>query len=674
MDNRREKKEEVSSTSQHIWCPQPGPQLMATVCPADIICFGGSRGGGKMLSNSSKILTSKGWITHGEVKVDAVISDPRSGGNQTVIGVYPQGGMDIYRVKFNDGAKVFAGLEHLWAYVVNKSNDISQYHDFKDFISNFSLGYTQDLIERVPKEFLWIPRTDGRYFSEFSYIESIEYSHREEATCIKVSSPHGLYITDDYVVTHNSDCALGRQIIGAMQYGHSWNGLFLRKNFKHFNELRRRIDELIRKGLPAIRVGGDQQTNTIKFDNGARILLTAIEREEQLEFFQGQSITEVSVEEGTQFGFLNIMIDKLKACMRSPHGVSCHMFITCNPGGPGHNVIKSRFVDHDRSGGKILNDGNMTSVFIPSRVDDNLALCENDPQYVNTLKSIRDPQLRRAWLEGDWDVVMGGFFDDVWSEHSHVLPKFKIPKHWTRLCGLDWGTAKPFSVGWFAVSSGEVIPELGYALPRGAIVHYREWYGCKKDEPNVGIRLNSSQVAEGIKDIEFKYGEENVLIDRIADPAIFKEDDGPSIGEKFAEHNVVFRKGDNRRVNGWDNMRTMIAGKEMDDGKVTPMFYVTENCEAFRRLLPIMQRDEKDWDSIDTDQEDHCMDMTRYVLMSRPATSRTFQDIQRESNSSFYRECMRDWEEIETCFGESEFEASYGPLAVEDADEGLPLQ
>lgn len=269
---------------------------------------------------------------------------------------------------------------------------------------------------------------------------------------------------------------------------------------------------------------------------------------------------------------------------------------------------------------------------------------------------------------------MGGFFDDVWSEHSHVLPKFKIPKHWTRLCGLDWGTAKPFSVGWFAVSSGEVIPELGYALPRGAIVHYREWYGCKKDEPNVGIRLNSSQVAEGIKDIEFKYGEENVLIDRIADPAIFKEDDGPSIGEKFAEHNVVFRKGDNRRVNGWDNMRTMIAGKEMDDGKVTPMFYVTENCEAFRRLLPIMQRDEKDWDSIDTDQEDHCMDMTRYVLMSRPATSRTFQDIQRESNSSFYRECMRDWEEIETCFGESEFEASYGPLAVEDADEGLPLQ
>jgi len=464
-----------------------------------------------------------------------------------------------------------------------------------------------------------------------------------------------------------TDAALGRQVAGAMKYGHKWSGLFLRKNFKHFKELRRRIDEMIINGLPAKRVGGDQQTNTIKFDNGARILLTAIEREEQLEFFQGQSFTELSLEEATQFGFINEMIDKLKACLRSPHGVPCHMFLTGNPGGPGHNAVKQRFIIPNRAGGSPIPDGDEMAIFIPSNVDDNQVLCQNDPKYVNRLKSIKDPNLRAAWLVGDWDVVMGGFFDDVWDEPNNVVPRFSVPEHWPRLMGLDWGTAKPFSVGWYAVSGGDYIPELGYSLPRGSLIRYAEWYGCLQDQANVGLRLNSDQVAQGILRMEYERGEDNLVFDRIADPSIFKVDDGPSIAEKFANAGVVLRRGDNRRIYGWDELRKLMAKKEQDDGSHWPMFYVTTNCEAFRRTVPVLERDEKEWDDLNTEGEDHVADETRYVVMSRPSAGVSKREQEKEELRPKYNYFRRDWDVItaEPNWDEGEDEG-LGPANADD--------
>lgn len=437
-----------------------------------------------------------------------------------------------------------------------------------------------------------------------------------------------------------TDCAIGRQINGCLKYGSAWNGLFLRKNFKHFAELRRRVDELIARGLPAQRIGGDGQTNRLKFSNGAMVLFTAIERADQLEFFQGQQMTEISIEEGCQFPFFDIMVEKLKGCMRSPHGVPCRMFITANPGGPGHNQVKTMFKIGKggvKPGTVIVDKENDESiVFIPSRVEDNVILCTQDPKYVKKLRSIKDPKLRAAWLEGDWDVVAGGFFDDVWNTQLHVLPRFMVPDHWPRMIGLDWGTAKPFSVGWYCISGGEYIPELQRRLPRGAIVRYREWYGCVKGTSNVGLRYNAKDVARKILAINNRLEYGVLDFDVIADPAIFKVDDGPSIAEKMAEVGLVARRGDNRRVAGWDEFRARLVG---DDG--LPTFYVTSNCEHFLRTIPTLSRDENDWDDVDSDMEDHIADETRYVLMSRPGDG-----ISREDALPAESEVEEDFREV----------------------------
>ena len=69
-----------------------------------------------------------------------------------------------------------------------------------------------------------------------------------------------------------------RCLVGADQHGRHLNGLIVRRKYREFNELRRRIDEFIAKGLPAERIGGDQQINHIRFNKAAEIIMAAIMR------------------------------------------------------------------------------------------------------------------------------------------------------------------------------------------------------------------------------------------------------------------------------------------------------------------------------------------------------------------------------------------------------------
>jgi len=462
-----------------------------------------------------------------------------------------------------------------------------------------------------------------------------------------------------------TDCAIGRQVYGAIEHGHKWNGLFIRKSYKYFVELRRRILELIRMGLPAELKGSVQGTNYLRFANGAQVMLTVIESIDKAEFLQGQQFTEVSIEEACQFPFIDLLIDKLKGCLRSPHGLTSRMFLTANPGGPGHNQVKARFMPIGvRPGQIMLDDSGMSSVFIPSSVNDNKILCENDPEYVSMLRSIKDPMLRRAWLEGDWDVVLGGYFSDVWNKFQHVVPYFRPPDHWPRVVGMDWGSSTPFSIGWYAISDGvTTISEYGNkTFPRNALVRFYEWYGCPKGEANVGLKMTSTVVAQRIIDLEDR---KKLLgmggYDRIADPSIFAEKDGPSIAEKMSAEGVVWRRGENRRISGWDQLRALLRGRcieretqiiQLPDGgeeemvlseKWEPMFYVTENCKEFQRTLPIQERDPTDWEDVDTDGEDHIADEARYVGMSRPRMGQTLADLQGPGRKG---RCERDIDEV----------------------------
>jgi len=73
----------------------------------------GEPGVGKAQPLDAKILTPNGWTTMGEISVGDFVLTPE-GKTTKIIGVYPQGVKDIYRMTFKDGRSTEACGEHLW--------------------------------------------------------------------------------------------------------------------------------------------------------------------------------------------------------------------------------------------------------------------------------------------------------------------------------------------------------------------------------------------------------------------------------------------------------------------------------------------------------------------------------------------------------------------------------
>jgi hypothetical protein len=418
-----------------------------------------------------------------------------------------------------------------------------------------------------------------------------------------------------------TDAVLGDFLEHADSYGEHAIGLMIRRT-------RVELVETIERSKTIYQPLGwtfHEQDKMWRAPNGARLRFAYLERDQDAQAYQGHSYTRVYVEEIGNFPSDKPIL-KLMACLRSGAGVPVGFRATGNPGGPGHQWVKSRYIDPAPTGWRIIKDSlsGLERVFIPSKVQDNQFLGED---YVNQLKASGSKELVRAWLEGDWSVIEGAFFDN-WSMERHVIAPFKIPDDWLRFRSADWGFARPFSVGWWAVVADDFALGEGAEqalagggttriLPRGALVRYREWYGCQQGQPNTGLRLTAEEVAQGILARETEPIKFSVL-----DPAAFAEGGGPSIAERM---NTIlrqkgFHRADNKRVTergamgGWDQMRARMVGDA--DGR--PMLYVFKTCTDFIRTVPSLQHDPDKPEDLDTEGEDHIADEARYGCMSRP--------------------------------------------------------
>lgn len=409
-----------------------------------------------------------------------------------------------------------------------------------------------------------------------------------------------------------TDASIGDWLEHSSAYGEAAIGIFVRRKFKQLAEVIARTKQLFPK------IGGkyNEQKAEWRMPGGGRLKFVYLERDADAEEYQGHNYTRVYIEEVTNFPSPN-PINKLRATLRSATGVPTGMRLTGNPGGPGHNWVKARYIDPDPRGFKLIReeteveyDGQkhtvyLERVFIPSKIGDNVLMMRNDPTYILRLKQSGSEALVKAWLQGDWDIVDGAFFDEWGPQHvlsAHEwLPK--IPISCLRFRAFDWGSAKPFSTGWYALSDGS------WGLPKGALLKYQEWYGSKG--PNVGLKMTADQVAQGIKIREkdmqrtIQYG--------VADPSIFIRDGGPSIAETMIVHGVSWRRADNKRHAGAETVRQRLTG---EGGR--PLLYFLDNCDDSIRTIPTLQHDETDPEDVDTDAEDHAYDETRYACMSRP--------------------------------------------------------
>jgi hypothetical protein len=316
---------------------------------------------------------------------------------------------------------------------------------------------------------------------------------------------------------------------------------------------------------------------------------------------------------------------KMLSTLRSPNGIPCTVRLTGNPGGIGHGWVKAKYVDVAEPMKPYLDPHTgFTRMFVPSRMADNVIGMKADPGYRSRILAATDGNeaLRKAWLEGDWDIVAGAFFEN-WRHKVHVVPKFTPPKHWTRGRSMDWGSAHPFSVGWWCISEGEWVKMANgdeRQFPKGALIRYREWYGVERDEagnpkPDKGLRLDLEAIAKGIKQREA--GE---TINESMSPCgtdLWKVEGGPSFAERMQKidggKGPRFKPADTSRVSGWQQVRGRLNG----EGGV-PMLYVTEDCRDFIRTFPALQNDPHKMEDVDSSGEDHIGDETRYMCMARP--------------------------------------------------------
>ncbi len=401
-----------------------------------------------------------------------------------------------------------------------------------------------------------------------------------------------------------------------------YKALILRKTFPQLAELIDKTQSYYRRAFPRARYNGT--THTWTFPSGAKIIFGSMQHSKDRFQYQGQAYDFIAFDELTHFSWeeYNYLFSRNR-----PNGPGTRVYIraTANPGGIGHGWVKERFITATSPMKTIWSDVDIvfpdghtetkrkSRIFVPSSVFDNPALLTNDPNYIVRLASMPEAE-RNALLYGDWDTFSGQVFTE-WRndpQHyddrrwSHVISPFKVPDAWNIWCGLDWGYARPFSVGWYAVDHER------------RLYRIRELYGCT-GTPNVGVKWEPSEVAREIKRIEAE--DPNLKgrkIHRVGDPAIWGSDGTESIGALMERERVYWEKGDHARIDGKMQIHHRLAFD--DDG--VPLLYVFASCKHFIRTVPALVYDETDVEDVDSDGEDHIYDELRYVAMKNPISPR----------------------------------------------------
>ena len=432
-------------------------------------------------------------------------------------------------------------------------------------------------------------------------IVSIEPVGLRDGVCFEVEHHSHLFVTKDFIVTHNTDTLIMKYLryVG-VGFGPAWTGIIFRREYKHLDDIVKKSKRWIPQIFPGAKWKASKSDYKWVFPDGEELLFRRMKDPDDYWSYHGHEYPFIGWEELTNWP-TDACYEVMRSCNRCSVADVPRFYVSSgNPFGAGHGWVKERFIDIGPEG-TVVDDGQGNKrVRIHVDLEDNITMMENDPDYEKNLNGIQNEELKKAWRHGDWNITVGGFLQGIWETKRHVIKPFIPPVDWPRWRGMDWGTAKPYSIGWYTIN------------PDGVVIRYRELYGYG-GKANTGTKESGTEVAKEIKKIEAR---------EIRAGAKFRKNPADSnlwtntgnektVGDLFKAQGVRWvkaQKGPGSRVNG---AALIIDALKHDK------FQVTENCKHWLRTVPVLMPNENNWEDVDTEMEDHAWDETMYSLRSR---------------------------------------------------------
>lgn len=439
-------------------------------------------------------------------------------------------------------------------------------------------------------------------------------------------------------------------------WGAEWKGILFRQTHPQLRDIIEKSKKWIKRIWPEAIY--NEVKTMWEWPTGERLYFAHFNVRSDYDNYHGHAYPWIGWEELTTWPSPDCY-KSMFSCSRSTiKGMPRKIRATTNPYGVGHNWVKSRWrlpINGETINGRkptvgpiIVDSVDEAGNKEPARravhgyLDENVLLLRADPEYKNKIKAAaRNASELAAWMDGSWDIVAGGMFDDIWYEYRDtiVMEPFDIPAGWKIYRAYDHGSSKPFSVGWYAVSDGtdlKLRDGRTRATVRGDMFRFKEWYGWR-GQANEGSRMLVADIAKGIIDREIKWGlrAADASWTRVsrgpADSSIFDDNTNGSevsIATDFekpitingVKHRGVFweraDKGPGSREQGWEQIRKRLRATKRPPGgfREIPGLFITTDCVQWLRCVPVLPRDELKIDDVDDESEDHNGDETRYML------------------------------------------------------------
>lgn len=446
-----------------------------------------------------------------------------------------------------------------------------------------------------------------------------------------------------------------------MGYGAFWRGIIFDREYKNLDDIVQKSKRWFSGRNDGARFLEGTANYYWTWPTGETLYFRTVKREADYWDYHGQEYPFIGWNELCKFP-TSQLYDMLQSCNRSSwtlekdgpvdeNGnyldippIPLENFSTANPYGPGHAWVKAYFIDPAPNGHVVRTPIDVFNpktgrreIIIRTRVAIFGSYKENpylDPMYVAKLESEKDPNRRKAWLNGDWNIVAGGAFDDVYSRAIHEVVPFTIPANWRVDRSFDWGSAKPFACLWFAEANGEevILPSgVRFSPVRGTIFVISELYGADSIGSNTGNKWSATKVAEAIKarDTWLVVSRRILSTEVMPGPADneirnVRSADTATIEQLMSDVGVRWEPSDKAagsRVMGVELARERFANSIVGEGKA---IYFFNTCRLLCKSVPSLSRDPDNQDDVDTESEDHLWDALRYRVLkshNRIATS-----------------------------------------------------